>query len=125
MYQHIEAQTNGRHFSGVISKCIFLNENARMSIIISLEFVPKIPIDNAPALVQIIAWRLTGGKPLYETTQYIYRHEKPLQIPQISSIPLELKIKQPASGINQMYIYQRRIFIWKTCFGQLNQFWLT
>ena len=40
-----------------ISKCIFLNENVWISIIISLKFVPKGPINNIPALVAIMAWR--------------------------------------------------------------------
>ena len=29
-------------------------------------FVPKVKIDNKPALVEIMAWRLTGDKPLSE-----------------------------------------------------------
>ena len=29
-------------------------------------FVPKEPIDNKPALVQVMAWHWTGGKPLHE-----------------------------------------------------------
>ena len=36
------------------------------SILISLKFVPKGPINNIPALVQIMAWRLPGDKPLVE-----------------------------------------------------------
>ena len=32
-------------------KCIFLNENDRITIRISLKFVPRSPIDNKPALV--------------------------------------------------------------------------
>ena len=38
-----------------IFKCIFLNENFRISIQISLKFVPKGPIDNKSALVQVMA----------------------------------------------------------------------
>ena len=34
-----------------IFKCIFLNENDRIPIQISLKFVPMSPIDNKPALV--------------------------------------------------------------------------
>ena len=49
-----------------IFKCIFLNENVRISIQISLKFVPKSSIDNQPALVQVMAWRRTGDKPLPE-----------------------------------------------------------
>ena len=40
---------------GAFFKCIFLNENVRISIKISLKFVAKDPINNIPALVQIIA----------------------------------------------------------------------
>ena len=47
-------------------KWIFLNENCSIPIRISLKFVPKSPIDNVPALVQVMAWRQTGSKPLLE-----------------------------------------------------------
>ena len=47
-------------------KCIFLNENDRILIPISLKFVPRCPIDNKPALIQVMAWRRTGDKPLPE-----------------------------------------------------------
>ena len=49
-----------------IFKCIFLNESDRITIQISLNFFPMSPIDNAPALVQVMAWRRTGDKPLPE-----------------------------------------------------------
>ena len=45
---------------------MFLNENVRISIRISLKFVPKGPIDNKSAFVQVMAWRRTGDKPLPE-----------------------------------------------------------
>ena len=38
----------------------FFNENVRVSINISLKFVPKIPIYNIPALVQIMALSIIG-----------------------------------------------------------------
>ena len=47
-------------------KCIFLNENDRIPIQISLKFVPRNPIDNNPALFQVMAWRRIGDKPLSE-----------------------------------------------------------
>ena len=49
-----------------IFKCIFLNEKFCRLIKISLKFVPKSPIDNNPALVQIMAWCQIGDKPLSE-----------------------------------------------------------
>ena len=55
---------NGRRFADDTFKGIFLNENVRISIKISLKFVPEGPINNSPALVQIMAWRRLGDKPL-------------------------------------------------------------
>ena len=43
-------------------KCIFLYENDIIPIRISLKFVPRSPMDNMPALVQIMAWRRPGDK---------------------------------------------------------------
>ena len=43
-----------------------MNENVRISINISLKFVPKGLINNIPALAQIMAWRRLGDKPLSE-----------------------------------------------------------
>ena len=57
---------NGRHFADDIFKCIFLNENVWIPIKISLKFVLKGPINNIQALVQIMAWRRSGDKPLSE-----------------------------------------------------------
>ena len=42
---------NDRHFTDDIFKCIFLNENVRILVKISLKFVPQGPINNIPALV--------------------------------------------------------------------------
>ena len=53
-------------FPDDIFKCIFFNENVSILIRISLTFVPKAPINNIPALVQIIAWCRPGDKPFSE-----------------------------------------------------------
>ena len=47
-------------------RCILLIENDRIPIPVSLKFVLMSPIDNTTALVQVMAWRRTGGKPLHE-----------------------------------------------------------
>ena len=49
-----------------IFKCIFLNENDRIPIQISLKFVPRSPIDNKLAFVQVMAWHRTGDNSLPE-----------------------------------------------------------
>ena len=46
-----------------IFKFSFLNKNDRISIQMSLTFVPLSPIDDTAALVQVMAWRGSGGKP--------------------------------------------------------------
>ena len=65
-FNTLRPRQNGRHFADDTFKCIFLNENVRISIKISLKFVPKGPINNIPALVQIMAWRRPGDKLLSE-----------------------------------------------------------
>ena len=57
---------NGGDFTDDVFKCIFLNENVWILLKISLKFVPKVPINNMPAFVQIIAGRRPGDKPLSE-----------------------------------------------------------
>ena len=53
-YNTTRPRQHGRHFADNIFKCIFLNENAWTLIAISLKFVPEGPINNIPALVQIM-----------------------------------------------------------------------
>ena len=72
---------NGRHFADDIFKCIFLNENGWIPIKISLKFVPKVPINNIPAMVQIMAWRRPGDKPLSE--------------PMVVSLPTHICVARP------------------------------
>ena len=62
----LRPRQNGRRFADDTFMRIFLNENVRISIKVSLKFVPKGPINNIPALVQIMAWRRSGDKPLFE-----------------------------------------------------------
>ena len=65
-FNTLRPRQNGRHFADDIFTCIFLYENARILLEISLKFVPKDAINNIPALVQIMAWRRLGDKPLSE-----------------------------------------------------------
>ena len=45
---------------------IFLNENIWIAIEISPKFIPKGSVNNISALIQIMAWRRPGDKPLSE-----------------------------------------------------------
>ena len=61
---------NGRYNADDIFKCIFLKENVWIPTQISLKFVNKGPINNIPALVQIMAWCRPGDKPLSEPMMF-------------------------------------------------------
>ena len=54
------------HFADDVFISNFLHENIWILIKISMKFVPKGPINIIPALVQIMAWRRPGDKPLSE-----------------------------------------------------------
>ena len=62
----LRPRQNRRYFADHVFKCNFLNENVWIPIKFSLKFVPKGPINNIPAVVQVMAWRRTGDKPLSE-----------------------------------------------------------
>ena len=66
LFNTLRPRQNGRHFADDTFNRIFVNENVRISIEFSLKFVPKGPINNIPALFQIMAWRWPGDKPLSE-----------------------------------------------------------
>ena len=72
---------NEQHFADDIFKRIFFNENVWITIENSLKFVPKGPINNIPALVQIMAWRRPGDKPLSE--------------PMLVSLPTHICVTRP------------------------------
>ena len=62
----LRPRLNRRPFADDIFKCIFLNENEWILPRISLKYVSKVRINNILALVQIMAWRRPGDKPLSE-----------------------------------------------------------
>ena len=70
-----------RHFADDSFKCVFLNENEWISLRISLKFVPKVRNNNIPSLVQIMAWRRPGDKPLSE--------------PMVVSLPTHICVTRP------------------------------
>ena len=57
---------NRRHFADNPLQMHFHHWNKCILIRISLKFVPVNPIDKKSALVQVMVWRRTGGKPLPE-----------------------------------------------------------
>ena len=93
LFNTLRPRQNGRHFPDDIFKWMFLNENVWISIKISLKFVPKGLINNIPALVQIMAWRPPGDKPLFE--------------PMMVSLPTHICVTRPqwdkkSTACNQM-----------------------
>ena len=62
----LRPRQNDRHFADNTFRRIFLNENLWTLLKNSLKIVPKVGINNIPALTQIMAWRRRGHKPLSE-----------------------------------------------------------
>ena len=139
LFNALRPRQNGRLFADNTFKRIFLNENIRISIKISLKFVPKGLINNIPALVPIMAWRRPGDKPLYEpmmvrslthicVTQPQWVNTKPLCEPVLSSklsieliridYPLHTKLLPEAILIlfqnAWVHFYWKIIYIWES-----------
>ena len=68
----LNPRQKGRHLQDDIFKYIFVNENIRILLKISLKFVPKVLISNIPALAQIMVLCQQGNKPLSETIVVTY-----------------------------------------------------
>ena len=81
LFGRLMPRQNGRHFPDDIFKWIFLNENVWILINISLKFVPWGPIKNILTLVQVMAWRRPGDKPLSE--------------PMLARLPMHICVTRP------------------------------
>ena len=65
-FNSLRPRRNGRYNSDNIFKCIFLKENVWILTIISMKFVVRVQLTIFQHLVQIMAWRRPGDKPLSE-----------------------------------------------------------
>ena len=91
------------------SKHIFFNENVWIWIEISLKFVTKGPINNIPSLVQIMAWRRPGDKPLSE--------------PMMVSIPTHICVTRPQWVNVYLTNLQYFAFFWWTFIQLIIDHW--
>ena len=66
MFSTLRRRWNRRHFADNIFKCILFNKSVLISTKISLKYIRKGPINDIPALVQIMAWHRPDDKPLSE-----------------------------------------------------------
>ena len=98
----LRPRQNGRRFADDTFKRIFLNENIRNSIKISLKFVRKGPINNNPALVQIMAWRRPG--------------DKPLSAPMLVSFPTHICVTRP-QWVKTQFCKKKYIYVQFSMFG--------
>ena len=72
------------HFSEDIFKYVFVNDYVLISNKISLKFVPRVPNNNIPALVQIMAWHQPDQKPSSEPMMLILLTPLCVALPQWS-----------------------------------------
>ena len=86
-FNALRPRQNECHFTDDIFKYIFLNENAWILMKILLKFVPRCPINNIPASVQIMVWGRTCDKPLSEPLVIILLTHICVTRPQWVNIP--------------------------------------
>ena len=60
----LRPRQNGRHFADTISSAFSWVKMLEFRLRFHWSFVPKVQINNIPAMVQIMAWRRPGDKPL-------------------------------------------------------------
>ena len=101
----LRPRQDGRHFPDDSVKHIFLNENVWILIKMSQKFVPKGPINNIPAWVQIMAWRRPGDKPLFKPVMAsLLTHICVTRPPWVNSQSNFIYFIEPVLCINHMYI---------------------
>ena len=93
-FNSLRPKRNEQHFADDNLKRIFFNENVWISIKISLKFVPNGPINNISALVQIMAWRRSGDKPLSE--------------PMMVGLPTHIYMRHSASELRRTVLTLQR-----------------
>ena len=103
----LRPRQNGRLFADDTFKCIFLNENIRISTKNSLKFVPKVLINNIPALVLIMAWRRPGDKPLSE--------------PMLVRSLMHICVTRP-QWVNRTTLYS--VMCRNACWNQISEAWV-
>ena len=88
-FNTLRLRNNEQHFADNIFKHVFFKKNAWISKN-TLKFVLNGPIDNIPALVQIMAWHRTGDKPLSEPMMVSLSTHISVTLPQLVSSVLNL-----------------------------------
>ena len=117
----LRPRQDGRHFADDIIMCIFFNENCCILNKFSMKYVRKGPIDNNPALVQIMAGRRSGDKPLSEPmmislpTHIYMRHSASMSKYRFlcAWVPISIEVIMKSTAHIYIYIYMH-IYIY--CF---------
>ena len=91
----LRPRQNCQQFADGIFKYIFLKENVLIPIRISLTFVPRSLVDNNSELVQVMAWRREGDKPLSEVMT--------ITLPTYICVTRPYWVKDKMTGRHQLY----------------------
>ena len=102
-FNTLRLSQKSEHFADNIFKCIFLKEKTRISINISLYFVPKCQINYIAALVQVIAW-LPLGYPLPDKPIPLQSFWRGIFFLKWGRIPAE-SIQEPMLGLASLHLH--------------------
>ena len=107
----LRARRNGQHFADIFKPTLF-NENVWISIKISLKFVPRSPINNISALVQIMAWRRPAIIWTNHTIVWFFRVPRwyigPTAMPRAAVTPIAPERNEGAIGCDSRPKHCRR-----------------
>ena len=129
-FNTLRPRRNEPHFADDIFKRIFFNENFWISIKISLKFVSNGPNNNIPALVQIMAWRRSGDKPLSEPMMVSLPTHICVTRPQwVKRPPLCLKYlvnvhSLPITATDSKGNVRQKTSLWLSCYVQIHSTFL-
>ena len=99
-----------RHLADDLFTCIFVNGNCCILIKFSMKYVRQGPIDNNSALVQIMAWRRSGDKPLSE--------------PMMISLPTHICVTRPQwDNFMCTFLTKPKSRIWIYCWSSNKVHW--
>ena len=112
LFNTLRPRQNGHYFLDIF-KCIFLNENVWILIKISQKFVPKGTINNIPVLVQKMAWRRPGDKPLSEA-MVVSLLMPNLMKPDVKS-RMKMQLEQRKQALLQLHLSDHQYYCQLRC----------
>ena len=123
-FNALRPKRNRRQFVEDIFKRIFLNESVFIWIKIPFKFIHKVQINGIPTLFQVMTWRRSGDKPVFETMMVILLTPIfPIRPQWVNSNPTkpEKGLPNPTQNAGHMYYDVKLCYFWTNWLYITNQ----